>query len=358
MTAPTDSIISRRRLSVTEKGWDLLGLQHDVVAARSSVSPASTGLAALLVDELSTYPIATCTFQDMKRDPFRCRYRCIKRNEQLSSPNVNSLSNCGLRDSRWPPLASTGTAARRYGNLRALPLCSDSDGRWQLLGEDFELFETVRTVGRDHRNICGVAPAGNQNPPDSWLIVTSIERVPATAKESLKPGVEVHWRRIRRHPDIAEIAIAVTRGNIHTAAKGHREVGKVSTNAATVLERLNRGPSFARLSVAKGKPIMHKVADRLNRRPAISDSPELPPCKIGKQIRFAIATRRKKRQRLRRNRGYRADVSARIGFIWAAIVLKYAVESQFQGRGPRGQASDRIAEDVSERLIANRRIKR
>src|SRR5208282_2942276 len=78
-----------------------------------------------------------------------------------------------------------------------------------LLGDHREAGQRMRTECRDHRNIRGVAAPSYQNSADPRLIVSRVERKPATAKKGFEPSVEIHRRRIRQNPDVAEVAVAV-----------------------------------------------------------------------------------------------------------------------------------------------------
>src|SRR4029453_3164612 len=99
-------------------------------------------------------------------------------------------------------------------------------------------------------------------------IVARIEGVPTVAEIGLEPGRKVH-RRIRRgHADIAEIASAVTRGDVHTTAERDGEMGEVAAHALAILEGLNSGLGRTREAVAELNVTMYEIADRLDALPA------------------------------------------------------------------------------------------
>ena len=53
-------------------------------------------------------------------------------------------------------------------------------------------------------------------------------KIPAVAEIGLEPGAEVHRRGVGRHADVAEIAGAIARRNVHAAAQRHGEMGEVA----------------------------------------------------------------------------------------------------------------------------------
>jgi hypothetical protein len=65
------------------------------------------------------------------------------------------------------------------------------------------------------------------------MVVARIHCVPTSVQEGLKPGAEINGIGIDRNANVAEIARAISRRNIHAPAKGDGELREVSayTNA-------------------------------------------------------------------------------------------------------------------------------
>src|SRR5271156_5863322 len=96
--------------------------------------------------------------------------------------------------------------------------CREGGAFLDLFGDNPEARERVRTECRDHRNICGITAARDQDPADPRLIVSRVERKPATAKKGFEPSVEIHRRRIGRNTDVPEVAVAIARRDVETPA--------------------------------------------------------------------------------------------------------------------------------------------
>ena len=105
-------------------------------------------------------------------------------------------------------------------------------GRRDLVGDHLEARERARAERGHDRDVGGVASACHQDAADARLVVAGIERVPAAAEIDFEPSAEIHRRRVERHADVAEIAGAVARRNVHAAAQRDREVGEVPAHAA------------------------------------------------------------------------------------------------------------------------------
>jgi hypothetical protein len=77
--------------------------------------------------------------------------------------------------------------------------------------------EGTRAEGSHDRDVGGIATACHQDAADPRLVVAGIQRVPAVAEIDFVPSAEIHRCRVRRHADVAEIAGAITRRNVHAA---------------------------------------------------------------------------------------------------------------------------------------------
>ena len=89
----------------------------------------------------------------------------------------------------------------------------------------------VRSKARDHRDIGGVAPAGDQDATNPWLIMSGVEGEPSIAEKDFEPGVEIHRSGIRRYADVAKIPIAITRRDVEATAQRDRQMREVAADA-------------------------------------------------------------------------------------------------------------------------------
>jgi hypothetical protein len=95
-----------------------------------------------------------------------------------------------------------------------------------------------------------------------------VESMPRTAETDLEPSREIHWRGIGRHADIAEIAGAIARGDVHGPAERDREMREIAAHAGLLAPGISGRPAVARVFIAKGDVIVDEVADRLDGCPA------------------------------------------------------------------------------------------
>src|SRR5260370_14562771 len=108
------------------------------------------------------------------------------------------------------------------------PYCRD------LLGHNGKAAERVWTKGRADRDIGRVPPAGDQHPPDARDVVARIKSVPLATDIGFEPGCEIH-RCVRDwYADIAQIAGAVSRRDVHAATERHYEVRIFAADARAI----------------------------------------------------------------------------------------------------------------------------
>ena len=62
-----------------------------------------------------------------------------------------------------------------------------------------------------------------------------VEREPAPIEKDFEPRVVIHWSWIRRHTDVAQKPIGVTRRNVHAAAESDGEMRVIAANAHPLL---------------------------------------------------------------------------------------------------------------------------
>jgi len=129
------------------------------------------------------------------------------------------------------------------------------------------VLQRIRTERRRDRDIGRIATARDQHAAYPRNVVARIECVPAPVQVRLEPRSEVHRAVRRRDPNVAKIAGAVSRRNVHAAAKRDREVRIVAAHTGLVMQRLPRGPREARVLIPERDVPMHVIADRLHARP-------------------------------------------------------------------------------------------
>src|SRR5262249_8232045 len=76
-------------------------------------------------------------------------------------------------------------------------------------------------------------------------------RIPATAEIDLDPGTEIHRLGLGRNADVAEMAGAIARRDVHAAAQRDRQVGKVAAHPAALDHDVGGGPGGAGVLVAE-----------------------------------------------------------------------------------------------------------
>jgi hypothetical protein len=82
--------------------------------------------------------------------------------------------------------------------------------------------------------------------PIRGSLCRGVEGIPAAAKIGLEPGAEVHRQVFRGHANVAEIAGAIARRNVHAAAQRDGEMGEV--------------PAHPRLSLNVSKAVLATLA--------------------------------------------------------------------------------------------------
>jgi hypothetical protein len=111
--------------------------------------------------------------------------------------------------------------------------------------------------------------------------VPGIEGKPAAAEIRLEPRVEIHRRGIGRNADVAEIAVAIARRDVETAAERYREMGEVAADADAFRQGLAGSPGRARSGLAEREPFMDEIADRVHLGPTAGNGAEVRPGEIG-----------------------------------------------------------------------------
>src|SRR5437868_4156392 len=88
------------------------------------------------------------------------------------------------------------------------------------------------------------------------------------AEEGFEPCSEIRRPMWRWHADIAQVAGAVARRDVHAPAEGDCEVCVVPADSGFVVKSFERRPCHACMFVTENDMAMNIVADRLNAAPS------------------------------------------------------------------------------------------
>ena len=187
----------------------------------------------------------------------------------------------------------------------------------------------------------------DENAPEPDAIVTRIESVPAFPEIDLHPSRKVHWRVRGREPDIADIAGAISCGDVEAAAERDCEVGEVPANAAPLFVGLRRCAGRTGMFVAECEMVMDKVANGLNARPAEQRILEKSPGFVRQDVGLAITAAE---QKLKRVRGQILDVilqGVHVHRVGCAAIPDDRIGSQSETPGGGDEPAAPIAEAVT-----------
>ncbi len=109
-----------------------------------------------------------------------------------------------------------------------------------------------------------IATTRDQDPSDAGHVVPRIEGMPVAVHVRLEPRGKVHRAIRRQRADVAEVAGAVARGNVHAPAEGDREMRVVAADALPLREHLPRRSRRAGVRVVERDVVMHVVANGLH----------------------------------------------------------------------------------------------
>jgi len=118
--------------------------------------------------------------------------------------------------------------------------------------------------------------------------VAGIERIPAAAKKYLEPCAKIHGSRIARDADIAEIARAISRGNVDAPAQRDGEMCKIAADPGPLLVGFRCRSIAPGMVIAKLQSLMNIVANGLNSLPSTLDMPKQRPSEIAHLLGVAI----------------------------------------------------------------------
>src|SRR5450432_1023583 len=165
------------------------------------------------------------------------------------------------------------------------------------------------------------------------MIVPRIEGEPTTIKEHLVQCAEVHGSRIGGNADVAKVARAVPRGDVHASGKRHGKMSEVSADAAAFLVPLRGGTVRPRVMVSEFDAVVDVVTDRLRSLPAALSSAKERPCQVRQFFGVAVATGQQEGKNVTGQFGYVPLLRRRAHLIRQAAVLYDEFAANFQQPG-------------------------
>jgi hypothetical protein len=120
------------------------------------------------------------------------------------------------------------------------------------------------------------------------MVVTRVYRVPTAIEKDFGPGAEIHGIGINRNADVAELAGAIPRGNVHAPAERYGEMREVAAYANAFVHGIARAAGGARIRITEADLRVHEIANRLHTLAAAQYHPEMRPGEISEFVAVAI----------------------------------------------------------------------
>jgi hypothetical protein len=185
--------------------------------------------------------------------------------------------------------------------------------------------------------------------------MTRVEGEPSPVQINLEPCAEIHRRRIGGDADIAEIAGAVTRGDIHAPAQCHSKMREVATDANALFVAFRRGSIATRVLIAEANSVMGVVANCLHPLPPRGHAAKQRPGKIRQFLGVAIATAQQIDQHVIRQLTYFDLSRVRRYLIGKAAIRNQKLVSDLEQSGWSHDPRAGIAEHVD--IVARRDVR-
>ena len=126
-----------------------------------------------------------------------------------------------------------------------------------LICPNLEADQRVRSECMGDGNIRGITPLRDQDAANSRHVVSRIEGMPTAADIGLEPAGKIARRPRLWCSDVAEIAGAITRRNVHAAAQGDGEMRVVAAHALAFIENFPRRHGGASVLIAESDMAVH-----------------------------------------------------------------------------------------------------
>ena len=182
-----------------------------------------------------------------------------------------------------------------------------------------------------------------------------VERVPATVEPRVEPAGEVHRTVRRRHADVAEIARAVARRDVHAPAERDRKMGVVAADARSSPRRPPTPSWSAARAGSRTRCGVDEIADRLDATPAGRGVAEQLPGDRQQALGIAVAAPEQKDQRLLGQRLDRRLLRARRDDVRQSGVVDQRIGADSSHAGRRDDAAAPVAEGIAIRADRQRR---
>src|ERR1035441_10176418 len=158
-----------------------------------------------------------------------------------------------------------------------------------LIRPDAKTLQRVRPERRGDSDIACIAPSRHQDAASARRIVAWVEQAPPASDPGLEPGREIARRKWRRRSRVAQVAGAIARRHIHSAAKSAGQMRAIAANAGPFFEGLRGAAGRPGVLVVEGNMAMNVIAEgwpgRVARRPAAKE----PPSRLAQKVGLAIA---------------------------------------------------------------------
>jgi hypothetical protein len=120
------------------------------------------------------------------------------------------------------------------------------------------------------------------------MVVARVYGVPTAIEKDFGPGAEIHRIGINRNADVAEIAGAIPRGNIHAPAEPDGEMREVAAYTNAFMHGIAGAAGGARIRITEADLRVHEIANRLHVLAAAQYHPEIRPGEISEIVAVAI----------------------------------------------------------------------
>jgi len=120
--------------------------------------------------------------------------------------------------------------------------------------------------------------------------MSGIHGVSTPIEIDLKLGAEIHGIGINRNADVAEIAGAIPRGNVHAPAERYGEMREVAAYTNAFMQGIAGAAGGARIRITEADLRVHEIANRLHALAAAQHHPEIRPGEIREIVAIAIPT--------------------------------------------------------------------
>src|ERR1700722_18107661 len=141
---------------------------------------------------------------------------------------------------------------------------SVSAGLNLLLGHHLKARKVGDPEGSRYCDVRGVTTAAHDNAADAGMVVTRIYGVPTAIEKDFGPAAEIHGIGIDRNADVAEIAGAIARGNVHAPAERDGEVREVAAYTNAFVHGIARAAGGTRIGITEPDLCVHEIANRLH----------------------------------------------------------------------------------------------